>query len=188
MSVPSGNDPRQPWTTLGTRWIKRTPWRSFRVDRVRIHTGAEIEYSYLDVPPAVYVVPLLTDGRIALIHQYRYPIRGWVYEVPAGSPGDDTHEVAALRELNEEIGGTCASIERVGDFVSSSAHLTLRCNVYVATGVELGAAHLEETELLRVVPVATEEAFAWARDGRINDAQSALAVMMAEPAIRRASA
>jgi ADP-ribose pyrophosphatase len=178
----------QPWSTLAGEYLLRSPWRSIRRDRVRLHTGQEIEYSYAETPEAVFVVPVLTDGRIALIRQYRYPVRDWAIEVPAGSvpPGGDAQatEATARQELAEEIGGRCQELISLGWFYSSSAHLSLRSHAFVALGVELGATNRESTELLDVVPLDADEAFAWARDGRINEGQSALAVLMAEPVIR----
>jgi hypothetical protein len=53
--------------------------------------------------------------------------------------------------------------------------------VYLATGVELGEAHPEPTELMeiRLVPVA--EALRMAREGEITDGPSALALLWCEP-------
>lgn len=84
-TVCADGDRRQPWRTLATETLLETPWRTFRRDRVRLHSGQEITYSYLEAPRAAWVVPVTTDGKIALIHQYRYPIRGWAWEVPAGA-------------------------------------------------------------------------------------------------------
>ncbi|MDP8907876.1 MAG: TIGR04282 family arsenosugar biosynthesis glycosyltransferase, partial [Chloroflexota bacterium] len=175
---------RQLWETLGTEWLLRSPWRSLRRDRVRLHTGAEIDYSYLETPRAAWVVPLTAEGEIVLIHQYRYPVRGWVWEVPAGAIGEEAPVEAARRELAEEIGGRCRELRAVGRFYSSSAHLTLEAHVYLALDVELAGAAREATELLEVVRLPADEAFARARSGAINEGQSALALLMAEPLVR----
>ncbi len=173
-----------PWQTLSTRYLKRSPWRNVRVDRVRLHTGSEIEYTYLETPPAVFVVPLLGDGRVVLIRQYRHPVRDWVWEVPAGSIGDESPEETARRELREEIGGTCAELVPLGWFYSSSAHLTLKSYPFLAVGVELGASRLEETELLQVVPTPADEVLRRVRAGAFGGGQSALSLLLAEPRIR----
>ncbi len=177
---------RQPWQTLGTETLLESPWRTFRRDRVGLHSGGEIAYSYVETPPAAWVVPVTTDGEIVLIHQYRYPVRGWVWEVPAGAIGDESPAKAARRELAEEIGGRCRELRPVGRFYSSSAHLTLEAHVFLALGVELARANAkrETTELLEVVTLPAGEAFARARSGAINEGQSALALLMAEPLIR----
>ena len=176
----------EPWTTLESTLLHRNPWRSVRVDRVRLHTGDEIEYTYLETPPAVFVVPLMRDGTIVLIRQYRYPVRDWAWEVPAGSPGEESLEAAARRELAEEIGGTCGELVLLGWFYSSSAQMSLKSHAFLALDVQLDRTpDHEPTELLEVVTLDPNEAFARARDGRINDGQSALALLMAEPLVRR---
>jgi rSAM/selenodomain-associated transferase 1 len=180
----NGGDGAQPWQTLGVEWLLESPWRSLRRDRVRLHSGAEIDYSYLETPRAAWVVPLTTGGEIVLIHQYRYPVRGWVWEVPAGAIGEEAPVEAARRELAEEIGGRCRELRAVGRFYSSSAHLTLEAHVFLALEVELADAAREPTELLEVVRLPADEAFARARSGAINEGQSALALLMAEPLVR----
>ena len=52
--------------------------------------------------------------------------------------------------------------------------------VYLATGVELGEAHREPTELMEMRFVRVEEAMRMARQGEISDGPSALALIMCE--------
>ncbi len=58
-------------------------------------------------PEGCVIYALLKDdpGKIVLIHQYRYPLGRYIYELPAGliEPGE-TPSQAAVRELKEETG------------------------------------------------------------------------------------
>ncbi len=175
----------QPYRTLETRYVLKTQWRSFREDRVDIGQGREITYSYAEVPNAAYVVPLTEDGQIALIRQYRYPIRDWVLEVPAGSleSPDEDPALRARHELREEVGGDCQELIYLARFYSSSAHITLSCDVFLATGVTLGEQQLEETELLQRLVLPAREVLAMARRGEVAEGQSAYALLLAEPHI-----
>jgi ADP-ribose pyrophosphatase len=175
----------EPYRTLETRYLLKTRWRSFREDRVDIGQGREITYSYAEVPRAAYVVPLTSDGQIVLIRQYRYPIRDWVLEVPAGSLETPEEDPAwrARQELREEVGGECQELIHLARFYSSSAHITLSCEGFLGTGVELGEMQLEETELLQRVVLPARTVLSMARRGEISEGQSAYAILLAEPYI-----
>jgi ADP-ribose pyrophosphatase len=95
----------EPWEVLKSEYLLRTPWRTVRTDRLRLHDGNETDYSYLEAPDAAFVVPLTTSGKIVVVHQYRHPVRAWVWEVVGGMVGADTPAEAARRELAEEVGG-----------------------------------------------------------------------------------
>ncbi len=59
------------------------------------------------LPEGMAVYALLRDdpGKLVMVHQYRYPVDGWMYELPAGliDPGETAQE-AAVREMREETG------------------------------------------------------------------------------------
>ena len=67
-----------------------------------------------NTPDGVVIYSLYGEkrDRVVLIRQYRYPVGGYVYELPAGlvDPGENYHE-AAVRELKEETGLTLEPIE-----------------------------------------------------------------------------
>lgn len=176
----------QPYRTVESRYLLESPWRSFRQDRVDIGGGRQITYSYAEIPQAVFVVPLTTQGEIVLIRQYRYPVRDWVLEVPAGSLAtpDEDPALAARREVREEIGGDCQELIHLGRFYSSSAHINLYSHIYLAVGVELNREQeLEETELLHRLVMPAREVLDLARRAGISEGQSAYAVLLAEPRI-----
>jgi ADP-ribose pyrophosphatase len=176
-----GEDHR-PWQTLDAARLWESRWYNLRQDRVRIHTGAEITYTFQEHPGAVFIVPVTADGEIVLLHQYRYPVGQWLWEVPAGAvDGDEGLEAAARRELAEEIGGTAEKLRYVGHFFAASSVSDLRVNVFLATGVQLGRSVPEATELIEIKTVSATEALAMARRGEIKDGQSALALCLCEP-------
>lgn len=76
-------------------------------EELKIRTGK-------NTPDGVVIYSLYGEkrDRVVLIRQYRYPVGGYVYELPAGlvDPGENYHE-AAMRELKEETGLTLEPIE-----------------------------------------------------------------------------
>jgi ADP-ribose diphosphatase len=173
-----------PWQVLSSEYVFRSPWRDLRIDRLRLHTGGEISYSYLEMTDAVFVVPLTTDGKIVVLRQYRHPVRAWCWEIVGGGVGPEGPAEAARRELLEEIGGTCRELVPLGSFYMGVATLTVRSHAFLALDVELGEDRREPMELLELLSLDPDEAFARARDGRIDESQSALALLMAEARVR----
>lgn len=83
-----------------------------RSDTVRYGDG-EIVRQYVDHPGAVAIVALDDRERVALIQQYRHPIRHRDWEIPAGLldvPGEPPIETAR-RELAEEVDLVAGAIE-----------------------------------------------------------------------------
>ncbi len=179
------HEPREPWRPLRIERPVVTSWFSIRRDRVRTHTGAEIEYTYVEHRGAVYVVPVTTHGQVLLLRQYRYPVHDWCWEVPAGGieEGEDG-AAAAARGLAEELGGLSGDIRAVAAFYGSNGISNERSQVYLAWDVALGESRREPTELLRVVALPVEEALRMAHTGEISDGQSALALLLCEPLLR----
>jgi rSAM/selenodomain-associated transferase 1 len=154
-------------------------WRSVISDRLRL-AGRETSYDYLAVPRAVFVAALTERGELLLVRQYRHPVRDWTLEVPAGSIGEGESSLeAARRELREEAGGSAREWHHLSSFYSSSAHLSLRSDAWVATGVEVGESAPDEEEDVTLVRVPLDEAVARARSGGFAEGQTALTILLA---------
>ena len=172
--------PPAPPATRQTRFT--SPWREFVLDRF----GDGHEYAFLTVPPAVWVIPISDTGETMLVRQYRHPVGAHPLEVPAGSiePNEAPLDAAA-RELREEVGGVARSLRRVGGFYSSSAHMSLRGLVFVATGVEFGEPTHTTREGIELVRMPFARAVDLAKCGELCEAQSALALIYAAGALEQ---
>ena len=169
------------YDVIGSRYLWQSKWYSLREDRLRNRDASEFTYTVVDHPGAAWVVPVTNDHQVVLIRQYRYPVDDWCYEVPAGGLGSDGDpQAAAHRELREEVGGIAADLRRVGKFYTSNGISNEVAYVYLATGVELGGAERESTELMEMQLVPVGEALRMARDGDITDGPSALALLWCE--------
>jgi glycosyltransferase A (GT-A) superfamily protein (DUF2064 family)/8-oxo-dGTP pyrophosphatase MutT (NUDIX family) len=175
--------PRRRPRVTSTRTLHESPWRRFVVDR--LDDGGE--YAYLDTPRAVWVVPVTDDGDTMLVRQYRHPVRAHPLESPAGSvgAGEDPRDTA-VRELREEVGGIARSLERVGGFYSSSAHVSLEGLVYLATGVRFEPPTHAAAEGLELVRMPLAQAVELAHAGELCESQSAMALVLAGRALAAA--
>lgn len=129
-------------------------------------------------PGAAVLLPLLDDGRVVLIRNYRPSVDKKLVELPAGTldPGERPEETAR-RELAEETGYRARSIELLTSFYASPGILDERMHVFVATGLEPGPTQLDHGEEIELLPVAWDEALTMARDGRIEDAKTLAALL-----------
>lgn len=178
------------WPIEAQEVLFESPRRVGVRDHTRTPHGAVIDYTYLITPDAVRIVAVTSDAQVVFVRQYRVPIRDWSLEVPAGGlePDEDVLDAAA-RELLEEVGGTAGTLQVMGGFPSSTAHLRHYGTVVLALDVALDATPaLEATEDLVVVTVPVADAFDMARAGDLGDAESALALLMCESAITKAVA
>ncbi|MGH8878601.1 MAG: NUDIX domain-containing protein [Stackebrandtia sp.] len=113
-------------------------WSGFRFamveDQVAMPGGGTAQRIYLDHPGAVVVAALDADDRIALIHQYRHPVRGKLWELPAGLrdvAGEDP-AVTAERELGEETDTRAATVSHLLTFHPTPGCSNERIEVFVA--------------------------------------------------------
>ena len=129
-------------------------------------------------PGAVTILPVLDDGRVCLIRNYRVAVDQTLVELPAGTlePGEDP-AVTAKRELTEETGYRAASIEKLGEFYMSPGILNERMHLYVARGLQPGPAALEPGEQIETFVVPWADAMRMALDGTIQDAKTLVGLL-----------
>jgi uncharacterized protein len=162
--------------------VTGSPWRAVIEDRLLTEDGRYTGYTYLAMPRAVFVVPVTDGGEVILVRQYRHPVRDWTVEVPAGAVDEgESPQEAAERELAEEVGGRAREWRHLTTFYSSSAHISMRSEAFLATGVTLGRAAPELDEEVTVVRMPVAEALAQARAGGFREGQTALALLLAAP-------
>jgi ADP-ribose pyrophosphatase len=154
--------------------------RIFRVVRQR-ETGADGREHVRETvqhPGAVTILPILDDGRVCLIRNYRMAVGKTLVELPAGTlePGEDP-DATARRELVEETGYRADSVEKLREFFMSPGILNERMHLYLARGLRAGDAALEPGEQIETLVVPWSEAMRMAMDGTIEDAKTLVALL-----------
>jgi ADP-ribose pyrophosphatase len=131
-------------------------------------------------PGSVVIVPVLDDGHVLLIRQYRRAIGGYLLEFPAGTlaAGEDPAR-CARRELLEETGWRAARWRRLGRFYPAPGFLSERMTMFLAEGLARGTATPEADEIITPVALSWRAAEAKVRSGAICDAKTIIGLRLA---------
>lgn len=153
------------------------------VDRVRLPHGGEAEMEAVRHAGAAAVLPLLPDGRVALIRQYRYVAGGRLLELPAGGLEEgETPSQCALREMEEEAGyrlGAGGEVIDLGWIWTTPGFSDEKIWLFLARGLEACDESLEPDEILEVEALPFTDAVARAENGDIHDGKTICALLRA---------
>lgn len=128
---------------------------------------------------AAAVLPITPDEHVLLVRQFRPPIREPLVEIPAGLLDVDGEDAlsCAERELVEETGYRHTVIEFLGGVFLSPGSSDHYVHLFVARTQPEQVGEPEDG--LELVRRPLSEMFAAAEAGRVRDAKTALALLMA---------
>lgn len=113
--------------------------------------GEPVVRDIIEHQGSVVVLPVLRDGRVLLVRQYRHATGGFLWELVAGGiDAGETPRRAVRRELAEETGYAAGRLERLVSFFPTPGILDEVMHLYRATGLRTGRARPMEDEALEV--------------------------------------
>ena len=131
---------------------------------------------------AVAVVAV-DDDEVVLLRQYRTPVEGELLEIVAGTRdvGGEDPTGTARRELAEEAGLACESLEELGTFYNSPGFCDELSHVYLATGLSPVPREPDgaEEEWMTVERVGIGDVEAMIDRGEIRDAKTIIGLLLA---------
>jgi ADP-ribose pyrophosphatase len=139
----------------------------------------EVERPVIHHPGAVAILAQPDPHSVVLVRQFRYPVRRWILEIPAGTriPGEHP-QATAERELREEAGLSACSFVEILRFLPAVGVSDEELIVYRATGLSEVAAAPEPGELVgREVVSLADLPRRW-RAGDICDAKTIIACQL----------
>ena len=144
-----------------------------RRDELIEPTGVRTMREVVTHPGSVVVLPVLPDGKIVLVRQYRHATGKYLWELVAGrmEAGEDP-KAGAARELLEETGYRGKKFSVFLDVFPTPGFLEERMYLLLAEGLTSGKAQPEEDEKLTVATYTKNQLEEMIRSGKLRDAKS----------------
>ncbi|HEY53428.1 MAG TPA: NUDIX hydrolase [Caldilineae bacterium] len=170
------------WQVLEERLLlDKRPWLRVKEQTVRLADGRVIDdYLVAEAPSYAIIFPVLPDGRILAVEEYKHGIGRIVLQLPAGllDPGEDAL-TGAKRELLEETGYQAGTWQALGSFYDDSNRGMSLGHYFFATNLkqvaEPDAGDLDEVRPIVLTPTALRAAI---HAGRVTTASVVASMML----------
>jgi ADP-ribose pyrophosphatase len=157
---------------------------NFEVNHLRLPNRSEGDWECIRHPGGALAVPVTPDGKLVLVRQYRFAVRGRLLEFPAGTV--ERHEDPAetvKRELEEETGYRANKWQKLGEFAMAPGYSDEFIYAFLAQDLEKlevppSQEADEDMENVLMTPQQLEEAIL---AGEAIDAKSISSFFLARP-------
>ena len=157
-----------------------------KVDKIEYDSGNPGIREVAVHPGGAVVVPILDNGKIIMVKQFRYPLQRTILELPAGKlDKDEDPYVCAVRELEEETGYKAGKVEKLGAICTTPGFCTEILHIYLAKDLVSGNHNREEGEYgMEIYEYSFEEIQEKISKGEIIDAKTICGIHLAESYIK----
>lgn len=158
---------------------------TIRRDTMKTPDGREAKFDIVEHSGSVILIPFDNQGNILFVKQYRHAAGIEMLELPAGTrDGDEPFEVCAAREIREETGMQAGKLTHIGSFYLAPGYSTEYMGVFLAEDLSENPLEADEDEFLSVEKIPARAAIHMAESGKIPDAKSLAALLMARPYLK----
>lgn len=167
-----------PWTIHQTRDVYRDAWIDVTLDAVTRPDGKPGSYTTVRLKSGVCVIALDDRQQVHLTREFHYAVgRVTIEGVSGGIEVDESPELAAQRELAEELGLTAASWKRLGQVDPFTSAILSTVDLYLAQDLSVCPTAPEGTEQIEHVVLSLAEAVEMVRQSQITHAPTCVALL-----------
>lgn len=182
MRLPSGENP---YFTLSSELLHERKYVRFLRDKVQVGDVTK-DYSYISVDDSVGIVALNEKGEVALVGQWRYPIKEYHWEIPAGmAEAGETPLENAKRELMEEAGVVAEEWIPLGSYQMDASKMEQQNHLFLARKLTVGENAPMEDERIENIWLPLEEAIQLVEDGSIRDGFTVIGLLRAQAFLQK---
>lgn len=165
-------------TTKSSKYIYRGKILSLRTDTVSLPGGKTAAREIVEHAGASAVVPVLGDGRLLLIKQFRKPVEESLIEIPAGKLDSGESPLdCARRELEEETGFQAHSIKELFVFYPTPGYSSEKITVFKAENLRQTGKRPDDDEFIEILKLEKEKALELVRTGHIKDGKTIAGIL-----------
>jgi ADP-ribose pyrophosphatase len=176
--------PLRVWKKLSEETLFKNNWWTYKRDLYELPSGKIGEYNYVHIGGSAMIVPIMSDGRVLLVNQYRYLNARESLEFPCGSVEEGTtHEQTAWLELTEETGYASNRWFQAGEFNPYNGVTNEICKVFIARELHYVGGTPDDTEEFELVTLSADELDAKIRSGEMWDGMTLAAWMIVKSKI-----
>lgn len=148
-------------------------------DTMQFSNGNTEKWDYIHHKGAAAVLPVMEDGRVLMVRQYRNALERFTLELPAGAldAADEQGIVCAARELEEETGYRSEELEWLITVRTTVALCNEKIEIYVAKNLIPTKQMLDVNEFVGVEICTVSELKEKIFSGEIEDAKTVAAIM-----------
>ena len=170
------------WKILQSQMALNHPWCKIRQDEIELPLGQIIDDYFVYVRPDVAIIlPITENQEVVFVKQYRHAIGDFFVELPAGSfnPEQESPQVAAVRELEEETGYVASEVRKIGALYDKPSKDTNQLHLFIAENVvKTGKQNLDITEEIEVILIPIDSILNQIINGEISVAGTVAALFL----------